>query len=299
VGELDFLREVIRRHAHNEHTATPIDGLMITATDHPTEPRAGIAERSLAIVAQGAKRTVVGDGVFDYRAGDFLVVSLDLPVIGQVTTATPATPFLGLGVRLDPTEIAALLVESATLGVPAGSSTATPGRTPAIAVARAGDDLLDACGRLAGLLDAPRDAPILAPLHRREILWRLLNGPHGPLIRQIGLADGNLAHIARTVSWIRRNYRDTVRVDELAALAGMSSSVFYRHFRLVTQLTPIQYQKAIRLQEARLLLIAGRGDVAEISHLVGYDSTSQFSREYRRRFGSPPGRDGARLRAAA
>jgi AraC-like DNA-binding protein len=149
------------------------------------------------------------------------------------------------------------------------------------------------------LPDAPWDAPILAPLHRREILWRLLNGPHGPLIRRIGLADGNLARIARAVTWIRRNYRETVRVDELAALAGMSSSVFRRRFRVVTQLTPIQYQKAIRLQEARLLLIAGQGDVAEISHLVGYDSTSQFSREYRRRFGSPPGRDGARRRPGA
>jgi AraC-like DNA-binding protein len=282
---VELLRDVIGRHAHNEHTATPIDGLMITATDRPTEPRPGIAVRSLAVVVQGAKRMMVGDGVFDYRAGECLVVSLDLPAIGRVTEA----PFLGFGVRLDPAEIASLLVEAAT----------PPVAAPAIAVAPAGDDLLGAGGRLVGLLDAPGDAPILAPLYRREILWRLLNGPHGGLVRRIGLADGNLAHIARAVTWIRQNYRETVRVDELAALAGMSGSVFHRHFRAVTKLTPIQYQKAIRLQEARLLLVAGRGDVAEISHLVGYDSTSQFSREYRRRFGSPPGRDGARLRAAA
>jgi AraC-like DNA-binding protein len=140
---------------------------------------------------------------------------------------------------------------------------------------------------------------VLAPLHRREILWRMLTGPQGALVRQIGLADGNLAHIARAVRWIRDHYREPIRVEDLAQLAGMSAWPFHRRFRAVTRLTPIQYQKAIRLQQARLALLADRGDVAAIAHDVGYDSASQFSREYRRQFGAPPGRDGARLRSAA
>jgi AraC-like DNA-binding protein len=293
MDELEFLADVISRHAHNRHVRTEIDGLTITATDRPTDPRPGVSEPSLAVVVQGSKRTVLGDGIFDYASGEFLVVSLDLPLIGRVTEARPDRPFLGFSMRLDPPEIASLLLESTA---PRPGDT---GGAASIAVAHAEGDLLSAAGRLVGLLDAPHDVPVLAPLHRREILWRLLAGPQRGLVRQIGLADGNLAHIARTVRWIRDHYRDPIRVDQLAGLAGMSPSAFHRHFRTVTHLTPIQYQKAIRLQEARLALLANQGDVAEIAHAVGYDSASQFSREYRRLFGAPPGRDGARLRTAA
>jgi AraC-like DNA-binding protein len=151
---------------------------------------------------------------------------------------------------------------------------------------------------LVGLLDTPEESKVLAPLYRREILWRFLTGPQGGLVRQIGLADGNVAQIARTVRWIRDKHRDPIRIERLARLAGMSPSVFHRHFRTVTHMTPIQYQKAIRLHEARLVLLGGQSDVAEVAHTVGYDSPSQFSREYRRAFGNPPRRDGVQLRAA-
>ena len=293
MGELELLRDVICRHASEYHVPSALDGLTITATTVPTNPRPGVAEPSLAMVVQGRKRTVMGDGIFDYAAGEFLVVSIDIPVIGQITQATPYAPFVGFGVRLDASEIASLLLE------PAATRAARDHGRAAVAVARAGSELLEAARHLIALLDAPQDATILAPLYRRELLWRLLNGPRGDLVRQIGLADGNLAHISRTVRWIRDHHRDPIRIEELAALAGMSASSFHRHFRAVTRMTPIQYQKAIRLQEARIALLSSGRDVAEIAHAVGYDSASQFSREYRRHFGAPPRRDADRLLAAA
>ncbi|HEY5394787.1 MAG TPA: AraC family transcriptional regulator [Trebonia sp.] len=289
---LETLRELIGHHAHNSHGASAIEGLMVTATDAPTAPLAAVAEPSMGLVIQGRKRTMSGDRVFDYAAGEFLVSQLDLPVVGQVTAASAERPFLGIGLRLKPSEIAAILLESAiTLG-------GTSARAPGIAVAGADAPLLDALARLAGLLDAPRDVPVLAPLYRREVLWRLMTGPQGAVVRQIGLADGNLAPITRTVQWIRDHHDDSIRIGQLAALADMSESTFHRHFRAVTRMTPIQYQKAVRLQQARLALVSGGRDVAEVAHAVGYDSASQFSREYRRLFGAPPGQDAQRIRAA-
>jgi AraC-like DNA-binding protein len=288
--ELELLRTVIGRHAHNAHLQTELDGLTISATDEPTDVRSGIAEPTLAVVAQGSKRTVLGDGVFDYSAAEFLVVTIEAPVVGRVTEASATVPFLGCGVRLDAAEIATLILDSApSVRDPAG-------RTPTIASARADDNLIAAVSRFVALLDSPADAAVLAPLYRREILWRLLTGPCGRMIRGIGLADNNLADIARTLRWIRENYREPVRVDDLASLAGMSASTYHRHFRAVTRMTPIQYQKAVRLQEARASLLEGQRDVSQVAHAVGYDSASQFSREYRRQFGAPPGRDAVRLR---
>jgi AraC-like DNA-binding protein len=291
VSGLETLRQIVGRHARNSHGPTAIEGLTITATDAPTSPRAGVAEPSLGLVIQGHKRTVSGDRVFDYAAGEFLIAQLALPVVGQVTAASVERPFLGIGVRIQSSEIAAMLLEAA--GTPGG----TPARAPGIAVASAGEPLLDALAHLAGLLEAPQDVPVLAPLYRREVLWRLLTGPQGRIVRQIGLADGNLAHITRTAHWIRDHHDDTIRVEQLASLAGMSESTFHRHFRAATRMTPIQYQKALRLQQARLALVSGGRDVAEVAHAVGYDSVSQFSREYRRLFGAPPGRDAQHIRA--
>jgi AraC-like DNA-binding protein len=292
VPGLDTLRQLVSRHAHNSHGPSAVEGLMITATDAPTSPRPGVAEPSLGLVIQGRKRTVSGDRVFDYAAGEFLIAQLDLPVVGQVTEASAECPFLGIGIRIDPAEIAAMLLEAAA------TPGDTPARAPGVTVASAGVPLLDALSHLAGLLDTPQDVPILAPLYRREVLWRLLTGPQGAVVRQIGLADGNLAHITRAVRWIRDHHDDPIRIGQLASLAGMSESTFHRHFRGVTRMTPIQYQKAVRLQEARLALVSGGRDVAEVAHAVGYDSASQFSREYRRLFGAPPGRDAQRIRAA-
>jgi AraC-like DNA-binding protein len=149
---------------------------------------------------------------------------------------------------------------------------------------------------LVRLLDRPADLPVLAPMIEREILWRLITGEQGATVRQIGLADSSLAYVSRAIRWIREHYADALRVDDLARLAGMSVSSFHRHFRAITAMTPIQFQKQIRLQEARVLLLARPDDVAGAGFAVGYESPSQFSREYRRFFGAPPGRDAVRLR---
>jgi transcriptional regulator GlxA family with amidase domain len=149
------------------------------------------------------------------------------------------------------------------------------------------------------LLDHPTDAPVLAPLITQEILWRLLAGPLGETIRQIGLADSDVSHVSRAIAWIRDNYAEPMRIDDLARLSGMSASAFHRHFRAVTAMSPLQFQKRIRLQHARSLLVAHPRDIAGVGHRVGYDSPSQFNREYRRLFGAPPGQDAERLRAQA
>ena len=160
-------------------------------------------------------------------------------------------------------------------------------RRPAMATGDARPDLLDAVVRLLRLLEHPADAPVLAPLIEREILWRVLTGPQGHILRQIGLADGNLSHVSRAIGWLRENYAEPMRVEDLARSCGMSPSAFHRHFRAITAMSPLQFQKRIRLQAARSHVASRHGDIAAIGHLVGYDSPSQFSREYRRLFGAP------------
>jgi transcriptional regulator GlxA family with amidase domain len=197
-----------------------------------------------------------------------------------------------MGLTLRSTAIAALLLQT-----PAPRWSRTAADPTALATGDAGPELLDAVARLLRLLESPTDAAVLAPLVEQEILWRLLTGPYGAVVRQIGLADSGLSHVDRAIRWIRDNYAEPARIADLARLAGMSPSAFHRHFRAVTAMSPLQFQKRIRLQEARSLLVANAGDVAGVGHLVGYDSPTQFSREYRRLFGAPPGQDAARLRA--
>jgi AraC-like DNA-binding protein len=282
---LDEIRDLIARHARPD-LASPIDGLQVSSVDS-TEEHHSLTEPLLVVLAQGGKRLLLGDEVHEYRAGDCLVVSAEVPVSGHFFGISKQEPALGVGLALRPTVIAPLL-----LAAPTDRRAA-----PAIATGRAEPELLDAVLRMLRLLDHPADARVLAPLYEQEILWRLLTGPHGALVRQIGLADSGLSLVGRAIRWIRENYAEPIRVADLARLAGMSESAFHRHFRAVTTMSPIQYRKLIRLQEARALLVARPGDVAGIGHLVGYDSPTQFSREYRELFGAPPGQDAARLRA--
>ncbi|MEU0794000.1 AraC family transcriptional regulator [Amycolatopsis sp. NPDC005961] len=288
---LTELRDLVAAHARAD-LRTPIPGLLLSEVD-TSEPHHSLAEPLLVVMVQGGKRLLLGEQVHEYRAGQYLLVSTDLPVTGHFVGATPETPSLGVGLALRPAAIAPLLLDA-----PPGRFSRTPPASP-IATGDAGPELLDAVVRLVRLLDHPADARVLAPLIEREILWRVLTGPHGDLVRQIGLADSGLAHVGRAIRWIRENHAEPMRVDELAKLSGMSPSAFHRHFRAVTAMSPLQFQKRIRLQEARSLLLADAGDVAGVGHLVGYDSPSQFNREYRRLFGAPPGQDAARLRAAA
>jgi len=296
MNRLAEIRTLIARHAGPMGAAgaraTPLPGLRVVATAAPTQPVNAVYEPALAVIAQGSKRAMLGERVFDYGAGQYLIVSVELPVISRVINASRREPYLGISLILDPAAIAALLLETAA-GERIG---AEDGSALGLAVSDAPDDLLDAVLRLLRLLDRPADVPVLRPMIEREILWRLLGGAQGALVRQIGLADSSLCHIRRSIAVIRTRYAETLRVEDLADVAGMSAASFYRHFRAVTAVSPLQYQKQIRLLEARARLIASPQSVAAIGFDVGYESPSQFSREYSRLFGAPPAKDLARLR---
>ena len=289
---LSELQSLIARHARPGVSETALAGVRVLISAMPTEAVHHVTEPGLGIVVQGAKNTVVGDRVFEYGEGDFVITSVDLPISSHVVRASAARPYLACRMALDPAAIAALLLEAPgtdeLVTAPCG-----------MGVHKAAPELLEAVVRLLRLLDTPRDAPVLRPLIEREILWRLLCGEQGGRVRQIGLADSRLAQVSHAIRWIRQHFAEAVSIEELARLATMSVSSFHRHFRAVTAMTPIQFQKQIRLQEARSRLLAEADDVAAVGFAVGYDSASQFSREYSRLFGAPPGRDVARLRLVA
>jgi AraC-like DNA-binding protein len=268
-------------------------GLTLSRTHRTTEPLSDVSRPVLAMVAQGAKRTTLADRVYDYRAGQYLIATVDLPLSAQVTEATPAQPFLGLGLPLKQHLIADLLLET-------GASTAARGEDPdpGIIVSDAGDDLVDAVVRLLRLADHPEDFAVLAPAAEREIHWRLMNGPHAATVRRIAMPGSWVWFVGQAVRWLAEHFDQPIRIADLAAHVGVSVPTLNRHFRTVTAMSPLQYQKQLRLQRARAELLAAPGDVAAVGYAVGYDSPSQFSREYRRLFGAPPGQDAARLLSA-
>ncbi|MEY9810088.1 AraC-like DNA-binding protein [Streptomyces albogriseolus] len=287
---LEELRTLLERHARPDGT-TPVDGVHVSRIDRQDPPGPSMSGAVLAVVAQGAKRLSLGDRVYEYGPGQYLIASVDLPVTGHWRDVGPDRPALGFGLVLDPSAIAELLLRAGPGVLPR-----TGGAPSAIAVSDAPEPLLDAVVRLLRLLDQPRDREVLAPMAKQEILWRLMTGEQGAAVRQLGLADSGLSHVSRAVRWIRENYAESFRVEDVARMSGMSVSAFYRNFQAVTAMSPIQFQKQIRLQEARLLLATRPGDVTAVGRRVGYDNPSQFSREYRRLFGAPPSRDAARLR---
>lgn len=291
---LDELRTLVDRHARSATTRTAIPGVVVSRMTGDGSHDGSTTGTVLAVIAQGAKRLSVGGSVHDYGAGQYLVVSVDLPVTGQFTDASPDAPALGFGLELRPEVVAELMLNPAAAGF--GPPAHREGSPPAVAVGQASERLLDATVRMLRLLDQPRDIPVLAPLIEREILWLIMSGDQGATVRQLGLADSNLNRVRHVVRWVRERYAEPVRVEDLARQASMSTSTFHRTFHAVTAMSPIQYQKQIRLQEARLRLLAHPGDVAGVAYAVGYESPAQFSREYRRQFGSPPSRDVAALR---
>jgi AraC-like DNA-binding protein len=295
--ELGRLTELIARHAGEGLTPTALPGVSVLRATAVTEPLGEVAEPTVAVIAQGVKETALNGRTFTYGPGQLTIVPVELPVVGYITQASPGEPFLAFVLRLRPEKIATLLAEATpvTTAAPRAAGAAPRG----IAVSDASPALLDAIGRLLALLGTPDDAAVLAAGVEREILWRLLTGPHGATVRQVGLADSRLAYLARAIHRIRSHYDRTLRIEDLAALAAMSVTSFHRHFRALTSMTPIQFQKQIRLHEARTRLLAEPGDIAGAGFAVGYDSPSQFSREYRRMFGAPPSRDALTLRQTA
>lgn len=293
---LQELGALVAQHASQGVTPTCIPGVSVARMDGTGSLDESSTGTVLAMIANGTKRLSVGNTVHDYGPGQYLVASVDLPVTGQFTDATPERPALGFGLELRPEIIAELMLN------PAAADFTRPSRgessPPAVAVGTASARLIDATVRMLRLLETPHDIPVLAPMIEREILWLLMSGERGATVRQLGLADSSLSRVRQVVRWIREHYPEPMRVDDLARLASMSSSAFHRSFHAVTAMSPIQYQKSIRLQEARLRLLTGPTDIAGTAYAVGYESPSQFSREYRRQFGAPPSEDVAGLVAA-
>lgn len=295
IEPLDDLRARIDRHARVARQSTPIAGLTLFRQAHPRPGVATMYRPSLCVVAGGRKEVVLGDEVFALDEGRFLLVTVEVPVTGCVVAATFDAPYLGLTVDLDPSRIAELL-----LGLPLGpAEPAAPGRSAALATGRLDAPVLDPLRRLVALLDEPDAAPVLAPLIERELLFRLLTGEHGRLLRHLATADSRIAQIAAATAWIREHHAEPMRVEELARASAMSVTSFHRHFKAVTRLTPLEYRARIRLQEARRLMLVQDLDAAAIALAVGYESPSQFSREYRRAFGASPAADAARIRREA
>ncbi|SES06740.1 AraC-type DNA-binding protein [Lentzea xinjiangensis] len=289
---LDEMRALLARHARPD-LSTDIDAVRIFRADRPNPPTPTTYGKVLAVVAQGAKRFALGERLYDYHAGEYVIASVDLPVTAQFVRASPEEPALGFGLDLRPAAVTEVLLAANPGELP----DLGPGVPPGLSVSTASAELLDAVVRLLRLLDRPRDIPVLAPLIQREIIWRLLTGEQAAMLRQFGQPGSGLSHIARAVQWIRDHHALPFRVEEVAQRAGMSVSAFHRNFQAVTSMSPIQYQKQIRLQQARLLLAESPGDIAGVSRQVGYESPAQFSRDYRRQFGDPPRRDAVRLSA--
>lgn len=258
--------------------------------DRPSTPVPAVYEASICLIAQGAKRVSMGDQSVIYDAARYLVVTVDLPLIGHVTEASADAPYLCCKIDLDMAALADLVLAD-------GRGNGETG-LPLLAAYPVDDDLVDAACRLVRLLDQPESIPVLSPLIEREILYRLLMGPQGPLLRQMAAADSRLGQVSRAIARIRRGYAERLRVDEIAETVGMSPSSLHAHFKAVTRLTPLEYQKQIRLQEARRLMLVEGANAGSAAFAVGYESPSQFSREYHRLFGAPPRRDIARLHAA-
>lgn len=287
-------RAILRRAPDGElHRLPEWPALAMFRASDPAGPVCGFYEPGIALIVQGSKRVHLGPDSFVYGPDHFLIASLNLPAVAQILEASPERPYLALLLRLDAHEIAQLMMEGHVPPPRPQSS------ERAMATGHVTAPLLSAFQRLVELLDEPAAIPALAPLAQREILYRLLMSEHGDKLRQIGAAGSQSHQIGRTIDWLKAHFAEPLRVDALAALARMSTSTFHHHFRALTAMSPLQYQKWLRLTEARRLMLAESLDASSAAYRVGYESPSQFSREYSRQFGAPPMRDIAGLRAQA
>jgi len=291
--ELARLVNAIERHAPADGICyTAVAGLIIARLSKPSAPAALVVDPSLCLVAQGAKEVFLADEVYRYDPGRALLVSVDLPISARVVEATPVRPCLAVRLSLDPLIVGELLADC-----PDAPPPGPPGR--GVDVSPVDSHLLDAVGRLVSLLDSPQTLGPLTPLVLREITYRVLIGPQGARLRQISTPGAPAQQIARAIRWLRDHFAEPLRGESLARRARMSLSGFHLHFKAVTGLSPLQYQKQLRLQEAKRLMLGEGLDAAETAFRVGYESPSQFSREYRRLFGTPPRRDVAALKVVA
>ncbi|EGQ8157403.1 helix-turn-helix domain-containing protein [Vibrio parahaemolyticus] len=269
---------------------TPISGLRFSRWTTPTPPTSYTHNPSICLIAQGRKRVLLGEESFIYDANHFLISSVDLPIIANIIEASEEQPYLGLIMELDLTEISQLIVDSEL------AFTQSKEAQKGIAVGELSESLLGAFVRLAELLDEGQNIKILAPIIKREIFYRLLMSEQGTRLHQIVTAGSHSHQIAKAIDWLKNNFVKPLSVGDLASYTGMSKSSFYTHFRSMTSMTPLQFQKKLRLSEARRLMLTENLDAMAATFKVGYESPSQFSREYSRLFGAPPSKDIKSLR---
>ncbi|XSG76037.1 AraC family transcriptional regulator N-terminal domain-containing protein [Herpetosiphon llansteffanensis] len=272
--------------------ASAIPGLYLSKISTTDAPPHIVDQAVFCVVAQGVKSIMLNDECYRYDSSKYLMIALDLPLLGQIVEATPETPMLGVTIELDFNEISQLIIE-ANLSLLADSR-----QQHSLFVSPLDDDLLDGLIRMLGLLKKPNQISVLAPLIRREIFYKLLLSEQSGLLRRMVAKNSQVSRIAAGLEWLKENATRPVRMDELAREVNMGLSTMHAWFKAVTAMSPLQFQKQLRLQKARQILLAETTDVATVSLRVGYESASQFSREYRRMFGLPPLRDIERLRDA-
>ena len=272
---------------------TAVPPLHFIRSDDPTDAIHTIHKPGLCIVVQGRKEVRLRDEGYVYDPLNYLVVSVTLPLAGQVIEASPEEPYLCIRLDIDPCEITQLIADASPIGVPSGA------QNRGLFLDKIDTSLLDAMLRLVRLLESPEDIPTLAPLAIREIFYRLLRGQQGQRLHEIAIVDSQAHRVTRAIEWLNGNYSKPLQIDSLAKLVNLSTSTLHHRFKSITAMSPLQYQKQLRLHEARRLMIAEGLDVAAAGFQVGYESPSQFSREYSRQFGSSPTRDLAKLRSFA
>lgn len=276
--------------AQNRRTETGIPRVAMVRGAVPEHELAAVYDPMINLILQGGKSMTVGGRTLHYDPATYFVMSIDLPAVGSVHPSKTGEPYLAVSLTLDPIVIAGLLADVPALPLPSS-------RGIGFSVATVTDELMDAWVRMLRLMKQPGDIPALAPVYEREILYRVLQGPNGRLLRDIATPDTAMARVNLAIRHIREQFDQSLRVQELAAQAGMSESAFHRHFKAATALSPLQYQKQIRLLLARKLIVSGSANVTSAAFSVGYESATQFSREYARFFGAAPSRDTARILA--
>lgn len=283
----------IARAIRDDGRTEPLKGLSLYRSSSPTGPVHGVSQPAFCVIAQGSKEVFLGKDCYQYDPAHYLLTTVELPVVSQILEASQEQPYLSLRLQLDPTLVGSVLVE-ADLPSPRGE-----GEVKAIDVSPLDASLLDAVVRLVRLVDSPTDARVLAPLVTREIIYRLLMGAQGVRLRHIAVLGGYTHGIARVVDLLRKDFKEPLHIESIAQELGMSVSGLYHQFKAVTAMSPLQFQKRLRLQEARRLMFSEHLDAASAGSRVGYDDAAHFNREYKSLFGLPPIRDVERLREGA
>jgi AraC-like DNA-binding protein len=287
INQLNELRSLAAR-AENRRTETGIPRVAMVQGKIPEHMLAAVYDPMINLILQGSKSMTVGDRTLRYDPATYFVMSIELPAVGSVHPAVSGEPYLAVSLTLNPAVLTTLLAD---LPGPSERHEHEPG----FSVAAVTPELMDAWVRMLRLMDNPEAIAALAPAYEREILYRVLQGPHGWMLREIAAPDTAMARVNLAIQWIRRDFAEPIRVESLAHKAAMSVSAFHRHFKAVTNLSPLQYQKRVRLLQARTLMIASARSVTAAAFEVGYESATQFSRDYARVFGLPPSRDTARI----